>query len=351
MPSPKDKKAANVNMNNFNKKETTDKPKEETTVQEPDWVKQAKSEMPEQEPVPVEKYKDKVDTRLQAEPQAEPKQNTVTPELGFGSTSKRQDAINKQAQAAVNKVASGETPSEEESKNAQSSLSELKQKYTDERMKALAETQPDKFSTIATIMSALITAATGGAIPFIPFNGITGNDQKIAYFNKINATWASQMSDLATDVNKLEQQRAKEATSDETTLKNAQQFAKEEGARKTDADVYKAEREKQNQADLLTLENDLRKDYSSLNAEQQQQLMNLAQDLQNKSKAESIKYLQNAVKSGNFSNAELRQIASVLSAYEKGMTPSQVAATTVNAWTGAGTKVVDSVGGVLHGTK
>lgn len=345
MPSPKDKKAANVNIKNFVKEETADKPKETTLkVEEPDWVKQAKSEMPEQEPVPVEKYKDKVDTRSQATPQA-------TPELNFGSTSKRQDAINKQAQVAVNKVASGETPSEEESKNAQSSLSELKQKYTDERMKALAETQPDKFSTIATIMSALITAATGGAIPFIPFNGITGNDQKIAYFNKINATFASQMSDLATDVNKLEQQRAKEATSDETTLKNAQQFAKEEGARKTDADVYKAEREKQNQAELLTLENDLRKDYSSLNAEQQQQLMNLAQDLQNKSKAESIKYLQNAVKSGNFSNAELKQIASVLSAYEKGMTPSQVAATTVNAWTSAGTKVVDSVGGVLHGNK
>lgn len=354
MPSPKDKKAASVNIVNLTKKPEENvetKTKEPTKQELPDWVKQAKSEMQEQEPVPIEKYEGKVDKKLVTDEQ--PKQSTEnrTPELTFGGTSKRQDNINKQAQEAVSKVASGEAPTEEESKNAQSSLSEMKQKYSDERMKALAQTHPDKFSTIATIMSALVTAATGGAIPFIPFNAITGNDQKIAYFNKINATYASQMNDLALDVNKLEQQRAKEATSNEETLKNAQQMAKEEGARKTDADVYKAEKEKRNQAELLTLENELRKDYSTLNTEQQQQIMSLAQDLENKSYSEATRYLVEEAQSGKYDNDALKLIAKMRSAVNSGKTPNQVAAATANAWTDIGTKAIYSVGGMVRGNK
>lgn len=361
MPSPTDKKNAQVNIKNMSKPmKEDDKPIENTSkVELPDWVVEEMSSNPKSREVKELDINntqsniksDYVDWNAVPDDEVEEvKQkianNESTPkELVFKSNSKSQDEINNVAKNAVTKIENQEPFDDKDISDAKEKYNDLQTKFTDERMKALAETNPNQWSTIATIASALITAATGGAIPFIPFNSITGNDQKIAYYNKLKATYADEMQNIDVDYKKLDAERAKEATSTDTTIANAKKMAEEKGARDTSSEAY-----------LSNFENNIAKDFGSFNTKQQKMLMTVAQDLQNMSEAEALRYLQHfASTEGAQDNATLKTIAKWESAINSGLTPNQVGARTVSAWTNAivepSAKIGDVVGNIIHGGK
>lgn len=341
MPSPKDKKLANVNISMFsnsndtnidNKKEQQPNPSKPVPL--PDWVKQYKQEKGNSYKPDVSKDEETAAAAKAAKAAtAAPKTKDI---LEFDSTSKSQQSVNDAAQTAVDKSVRGESFSADEQKDATDKFAALEKKYNDKYMQALAENQPDKFSTIASIMSALVTAATGGAIPFIPFNAITGNDQKIAYYNKLKATYANNMQDLTTDVQSLEQKRDKEATATDETIQNAKTMAKEEGARNTAENAY-----------MANIEQTFTKEMSKLNQEQKKELMTVAKNLENKSMSEQIKYLSECANDPSIDSKTRDTIAYLVSAIEAGRTSGQIKSDVANTYSQVFNNAIKGVGGLL----
>ena len=377
MPSPTDKKNAKVNMETFNKplKENqidsaagiVENKEPEKKVELPFWVKDEMEKNPKSAEVKELDVENTPKTQKELDIENTPKtqKDSVKPELKFDSTSKNQDAVNKAAQNAVTKSENGDSFTPEETTDAKEKVDDLLKKFDDARMKALAETKPSSWTTMATIISALITAATGGAIPFIPFSSITGDDQKMAYYNKLKATYADAMQDIDIDYKKLQATRDVESTTTDETIANAKKAAEERGSRDTAGDVYKENAATENQKDLMNLsheqqlalqqyQNAFQEEFSRLNHDQQLEVMDTAQNLQNMSETEQLKYINKLLDSGELS-PDLAKTYAVLVSARNGITPAQVGAKTAKNWTDVivdpVTKIGNAAGNILHGEK
>ena len=369
MPSPTDKKNAKVNMETFSENKPlkenqidsaagiVENKEPEKKVELPFWVKDEMEKNPKSAEVK--------ELDIENTPKQKDSVKTNSTELKFDSTSKKQDDVNKAAQNAVTKSENGDSFTPEEISDAKEKADDLLKKFDDARMKALAETKPSSWTTMATILSALITAATGGAIPFIPFSHITGDDQKMAYYNKLKATYADAMQDIDVDYKKLQATRDVESTTTDETIANAKKAAEERGSRDTAGDVYKGNAATENQKDLMNLsheqqlalqqyQNAFQEEFSRLNHDQQLEVMNTAQNLQNMSETEQLKYINKLLDSGELS-PDLAKTYAVLVSARNGITPAQVGAKTAKNWTDVVvdpvTKIGNAAGNILHGDK
>lgn len=377
MPSPTDKKNAKVNMETFSENKPlkenqidsaagiVENKEPEKKVELPEWVKDEMKKNPKSAEVKELDIENTTTPKNTATPKNTKEEKTSPTELKFDSTSKKQDAVNKAAQNAVTKSENGDSFTPEEITDAKEKVDDLLKKFDDARMKALAETKPSSWTTMATIISALVTAATGGAIPFIPFGSITGDDQKMAYYNKLKATYADAMQNIDIDYKKLQANRDVESTTTDETIANAKKAAEERGSRDTAGDVYKGNAATENQKDLMSLsheqqlalqqyQNVFQEEFSRLNHDQQLEVMNTAQNLQNMSETEQLKYINKLLDSGELS-PDLAKTYAVLVSARNGITPAQVGAKTAKNWTDVVvdpvTKIGNAAGNILHGEK
>lgn len=152
---------------------------------------------------------------------------------------------------------------------APDALAEFK-KIVEEAKKGL---ETSKWGMPATIISAVITAATGGAIPFIPFIKLNGDSQKIAYLNKLNSIYAEKAQDF------LLNKQTNKTNADKEIQKEAAEAGKTKAVE--NEAYWNAEQQQK-----FALER------QRLLTELQGKTLAMISDLKNKSPAEKEKYFQ-----------------------------------------------------------
>lgn len=183
---------------------------------------------------------------------------------------------------------------EEAKTELQSAYDELK-RLKDEAKKGM---EPSKWGMPATIISAVLTAATGGAVPFIPFINLNGDSQKIAYLNKLDALYAENLQNLQSK--KIENKINADKTIQEQAVEAGKTKVAEEGE---------------------YAKSGIRKDEAKFAGEVQNRLLALSADLRNKSPAESSRYVQEFL--DTMSPAERKEFFKYKKLFNKDMTDTE----------------------------
>lgn len=198
------------------------------------------------------------------------KANNIEPDIMSFSGVKTDK--NKLEDAVNTTIQGGELTEEQQNAARQQvpdALAEFK-KIVEEAKKGL---ETSKWGMPATIISAIITAATGGAIPFIPFINLNGDSQKIAYLNKLNSIYAEKAQDF------LLNKQTNKTNADKEIQKEAAEAGKTKAVE--NEAYWNAEQQQKFALERQRLLTDL-----------QGKTLVLINDLKNKSAAEQEKYLQ-----------------------------------------------------------
>lgn len=220
------------------------------------------------------------DPSLNEEVEVEEVEDPITSFKGIQSDEKE---LENNASSIVNKVNNEEPATQEDEEKAKVILEKKKGEF-DKRLEELRENMnPNKLAQVGTILSALISAATGGAIPFIPINQLTGDYQK-------NLMRIKTLSDqYAALMNERSQLDIAENRSDPTVQESYDSYGKtkysESGEKAANEDKNRIAQEQ------ALLSHEFEKERASLASELQTKLMALSADLRNKAPSEQERYI------------------------------------------------------------
>ena len=156
------------------------------------------------------------------------------------------------------------------------------------------EKREGRLSRIATVVSAIITAASGGRVPFIPFNAITGADQQMAYLRKAVGVYTDQASQDAANVNTEKSQEeidklkanpktintAKEATKTDVARKGNVEEQKQLSEVQKDYDEFIAKLDVDKQRQLADIKLVLEESLSKIRVNESKEMLRAANELQ-----------------------------------------------------------------------
>lgn len=205
------------------------------------------------------------------------------PITSFKGIQSDEKELENNASSIVNKVNNEEPATQEDEEKAKVILEKKKGEF-DKRLEELRENMnPNKLAQVGTILSALISAATGGAIPFIPINQLTGDYQK-------NLMRIKTLSDqYAALMNERSQLDIAENRSDPTVQESYDSYGKtkysESGEKAANEDKNRIAQEQ------ALLSHEFEKERASLASELQTKLMALSADLRNKAPSEQERYI------------------------------------------------------------
>lgn len=255
-------------------------------------------------------------------------EKTTDPLTSFSGTKTENQKLGN----VVNKVTNGEELTEEDVEEAKTKVDTAWEELNNITAKAEDGLQPSKWVMAATIISAIISAATGGSIPFIPFSAITGDSQKIAYLNKLKATAAQKLSDEQTD------QIIAASRNSDTAQENAEasgevQYSKTGERAKDTANT-------ENTMKINEQTQNFQKEFAKLNNDLQKQILELSANLRNKSPAEIERYMQEWESS--LSKKDRNQYLKFKAQWGKNMSPAEYRMNLINQGVNAGTELINS---------
>lgn len=275
------------------------------------------------------------------------KAETVTDETGdpitsFKGIQNNEKDLENNATSIVSKVSNEEPTTQEDEEKAQSVLDKKLSEF-DKRIEELEKKMsPNKLAQVGTILSALVSAATGGAIPFIPINQLTGDYQKNLMRIK---TISEQYKALMNERSQLD---IAENRSDPTVQENYDSYGKtkysESGEKAANEDKNRITKEQAELAHKFEMEK------ASLASELQGKLMALTADLRNKAPAEQEKYIKGFLQ--DMSPKERSEFFKNRKKLGENMSDAQYVMSMIGQGVGIGTEVVKSgaeaIGNIIH---